>query len=48
MWAQEAPGGNGGGPNPQINRTINLIPDPPGLNSWAGTAANPILTANGV
>ncbi|HKS40681.1 MAG TPA: hypothetical protein VJX74_08680, partial [Blastocatellia bacterium] len=34
--------------NPRINRVINLIPDPPTLNSWAGTAANPIVTANGV
>ena len=43
----QAPEGGSAG-NPRINRVINLIPDPPSLNSWAGTGANPILTANGV
>ncbi|MGA9773339.1 MAG: hypothetical protein WBV94_30190, partial [Blastocatellia bacterium] len=37
-----------GAANPRINRVINLIPDPPSLNSWVGSAANPIVTANGV
>jgi hypothetical protein len=32
----------------QINRVIPSIPDPPTLNSWAGTGSNPIVTANGV
>src|SRR5262245_602634 len=39
---------NCGGANPRINRFIPSIPDPPSLNSWVGTAANPIVTANGV
>ncbi len=36
--------------NPRINRTINVIPDPPTLNSWngIGTGAGQPLTANGV
>ena len=42
----EAP--QGGANPPRINRVINAIPDPPTLNSWAGTGANPIVTANGV
>ena len=32
----------------RINRVINLIPDPPTLNSWSGTASTPVVTANGV
>jgi hypothetical protein len=36
------------GGTPRINRVINIIPDPPSLNSWVGSAANPIVTANGV
>jgi len=34
--------------DPRVNRVINLIPSPPTLNSWQGTAANPIVIANGV
>lgn len=34
--------------NPRVNRVIPLIPSPPSLNSWQGTAANPIVIANGV
>ncbi|MFY9553731.1 MAG: hypothetical protein WAV47_03320, partial [Blastocatellia bacterium] len=41
------------GATPRINRVINIIPDPPNLNSWNGgsasvNASGPILTANGV
>src|SRR5436853_388625 len=32
----------------RINRFIPSIPDPPTLNSWSGTGANPVVTANGV
>ncbi|MEK6289291.1 MAG: hypothetical protein AABO57_26565, partial [Acidobacteriota bacterium] len=34
--------------SPRINRVITAIPDPPTLGSWVGTAANPVVTANGV
>src|SRR5439155_553983 len=34
--------------NPRINRFIPSIPDPPTLNSWVGTTANPIVIAGGV
>ena len=39
---------NCGADNPRINRVITAIPDPPTLNSWVGTGANPVITANGV
>jgi len=39
---------NCGAVNPRINRFIPSIPDPPTLNSWQGTGANPVVTANGV
>ena len=32
----------------RINRVIPLIPAPPALTSWQGTAANPILISGGV
>src|SRR6185295_15685487 len=36
------------GPTPGVFRVIRSIPDPPTLNSWQGTGANPVVTANGV
>ncbi|MFL6277303.1 MAG: hypothetical protein ACJ74G_19130, partial [Blastocatellia bacterium] len=39
---------NCGAANPRVNRVINLIPDPPTLNSWVGSSANPVATVNGV
>lgn len=36
------------GAQPRINRAIPSIPDPPTLNSWIGTTANPVLVASGV
>lgn len=34
--------------NPRVNRFIAAIPDPPTLNSWVGSTANPVVTAGGV
>ena len=34
--------------NPRVNRFIPSIPDPPTLNSWSGSSANPVVTAGGV
>src|SRR5215213_9115749 len=36
-----------GCPSPRINRVITSIPSPPSLNSWVGTAANPIVVSGG-
>jgi hypothetical protein len=33
---------------PRINRVITAIPDPPTLNSWVGSSANPVVTASAV
>ena len=33
--------------NPRINRVIPSIPDPPTLNSWVGTTANPVVISGG-
>ncbi|MFL6213615.1 MAG: hypothetical protein ACJ74J_06930 [Blastocatellia bacterium] len=41
----DAPGGGLAGP--RINRFIPSIPDPPTLNSWQGTAANPVVISGG-
>jgi hypothetical protein len=35
-------------PTTRVNRFIPSIPDPPTLNSWVGTTANPVVTAGGV
>ncbi|HKQ08862.1 MAG TPA: hypothetical protein VJ464_27315, partial [Blastocatellia bacterium] len=42
-----APGPNCG-TGLRVNRVIRTIPDPPTLNSWVGSTANPVVTANGV
>ena len=39
---------NCGAANPRRNRLIATIPDPPSLNSWQGTVANPVVTQGGV
>lgn len=39
---------NCGAANPRVNRFIPSIPDPPTLNSWVGSTANPVVTTGGV